>query len=71
MSSLMRNSHDTGPEGKKLNSYAAVAPNFIKKEIKEVTTSCVLKEVPFLSLISCCTESITSAVGGQSSAKRG
>lgn len=33
MSSLMRNAHDTGPEGKKLNSYAAVAPNFIKKEI--------------------------------------
>lgn len=71
MSSLMRNAHDTGPEGKHLNSYTAVAPNFIKKEIEEVTISCVLKEVPFLSLISCCTESITSAVCGQSSAKRG
>lgn len=50
---MMRNAHDTGPEGKHLNSYAAVAPNFIKKEIKEVTISCVLIEVPFLSLISC------------------
>lgn len=68
---MMRNAHDTGPEGKHLNSYATVAPNFIKKEINEVTISCVLKEVPFLSLISCCTESITSAVRAQSSAKRG
>ena len=33
MSSLMRNAHNTGPEGKHLNSYAAVASNFIKKEI--------------------------------------
>ena len=39
---MMRNAHDTGPEGKHLNSYATVAPNFIKKEINEVTISCFL-----------------------------